>query len=140
MGALVERRERRSAILRLQETMQDMPGQLDSKDLPVRHLFAPGVYAREITMPEGVVVIGKIHKHEHVNIISMGRVRVATEFGVEEFAAPYSFVSKPGTKRVVYVLETTVWTTIHPTDETDLAKIEQEVIAERHEDVPLLEV
>jgi hypothetical protein len=43
--------------------------------------------------------------------------------------APYTFVSEVGTKRVVHALEETIWTTVHVTDETDLEKIEDYVIA-----------
>jgi hypothetical protein len=83
-----------------------------------------------MTLPAGLVVVGKIHKHAHINVISKGRVQVFTEQeGVLELAAPCTFVSSPGTKRVVYVLEETVWTTVHVTDKTDLAEIEREVIA-----------
>jgi len=65
-----------------------------------------------------------------VNVISQGRVRVFTEQeGLLELAAPCTFVSSPGTKRAVLVLEETVWTTVHVTDKTDLAEIEREVIA-----------
>ena len=130
MGVPVEVQRRRSAVMRLQNMMQDMPDKLDlDKDTPVRHLFAPGCYAREMTIPEGTLIIGKIHRHAHLNIISAGRVRVSTDEGLQEFAAPYTFVSTPGTKRAVLALENTVWTTIHPTDETDLGRIEDSVIA-----------
>ena len=115
----------RESVLSLQGVMSEM----EQIDCPVTHHFAPGVYCREIFMPAGAVVVGKIHKHAHMNIISKGRVVVSTEFGKAEFVAPYSFVSEPGTKRAVCVLEDCIWTTIHPTDETDLQKIEDHVIA-----------
>lgn len=121
---------RREAILRLQDAI--VYGGLDvgPAACPVQHHFAPGAYGREMTLPAGLVVIGKIHKHAHINVISKGRVQVFTEYdGVLELAAPCTFVSSPGTKRVVHVLEETVWTTVHVTDKTDLAEIEREVIA-----------
>jgi len=121
---------RREAILRLQDSI--ISGGLDvgPAACPVKHHFAPGSYGREMTLPAGLVVVGKIHKHAHINVISKGRVQVFTEQeGVLELAAPCTFVSSPGTKRVVYVLEETVWTTVHVTDKTDLAEIEREVIA-----------
>ena len=80
-------------------------------------------------MPAGHVVVGKIHRHAHVNTISRGRVVVATEFGTQELVAPCTFVSLPGTKRAVAVQEDTIWTTYHPTNETDLSVIEASVIA-----------
>ena len=121
---------RREAILRLQDAIIGEGRDVGPASCPVKHHFAPGSYGREMTLPAGMVVVGKIHKHAHINVISKGRVQVFTEQdGVLELAAPYTFVSSPGTKRVVHVLEETVWTTVHVTDKTDLAEIEREVIA-----------
>lgn len=122
---------RREAILRLQDAI--IHGGLDvgAESCPVKHHFANGSYGREMYLPAGLVVVGKIHKHSHVNCISKGRVRVYTEQeGMVELVAPITFVSSPGTKRVVYVDEDTVWTTVHVTDKTDLADIEAEVISQ----------
>lgn len=107
---------------------------------PVRHIFAPGVYCREMTIPKGVLVVGKIHRHAHVNVISQGRVAVVTEFGQEVYEAPRTWVSEPGTKRSVIALEETIWLTVHPTEETDLAKIEEHVIAPTYEALLGIEV
>lgn len=120
----------RDSILALQEAL----GDFEQYDFPIKHYFAPGLYSREIFMPAGSVVVGKIHKHSHMNVISQGKVKVSTEFGSEEFTAPHSFVSLPGTKRAVYVLEDCIWTTFHPTEETDLEKIEDHVIAKSFEE------
>jgi hypothetical protein len=106
----------------------DMPEEVKI-DPPVKHHFAPGQYAREIIMPAGSVGIGKIHRHAHVNVISQGEGEVATEFGRMAYKAPMTFVSEPGVKRVVHCHTDTVWTTFHVTNETDVAKIEEEVIA-----------
>lgn len=132
----------RQAIMNLQDSMIAalrnageiiIPGNTDDK-CPLKHHFAPGLYAREIFIPAGILIIGKIHRHSHVNTISKGKVVVATEFGLEELTAPHSFVSQPGVKRSVLALEDTIWTTYHPTDETDLDKIEEYVIAPSFED------
>jgi hypothetical protein len=120
----------RSKVLEMEAAIRQQP----QIDCHVDHVFAPGLYARQIQMPAGALVVGKIHKHAHVNTISKGRCIVATEFGYEEFTAPHTFVSKPGTKRAVYVLEDTVWTTYHPTEETDLGKIEDHVIAKSYDE------
>ena len=131
--------EIRADLIALQESINQ---ELPPADCPVTHHFAPGLYAREIFMPAGSVVVGKIHKHAHVNTISKGRCIVTTEFGREELVAPVSFVSIAGTKRAVYVIEDTIWTTYHPTVvcevETDLDKIEQAVIAESYDELDRL--
>lgn len=77
------------------------------------HTFADGLYAREITIPKGVLLTGKIHNAEHINIISKGEISVLTEDGPKRIKAPCTIVSRPGTKRVGYAHEDTVWTTIH---------------------------
>lgn len=125
---------KRAHILELQECIAQFP-QIDQ---PLKHYFAPGLYAREITLQKDSITIGKIHKHAHVNTISKGRVIVSTEFGCEELVAPCTFVSKPGTKRAVYAVDETIWTTYHPTIETDLAKIEDEVIAKTYDEYDAL--
>jgi len=97
-------------------------------DCPLKHHFAPGVYIREIFMPAGAVVIGKIHKTEHFNIIQQGRVRIFDPEGALELAGPVTFVSKPGVQKVLYIAEDTVWSTVHLTDERDLEKLEAALI------------
>lgn len=125
----------REKILRLQGEMMKMAEH--QIECPVRHIFAPGLYAREIFIPKGAVVVGKIHKHAHVNTISKGRCSVMTEFGPKEIEAPHTFVSDVGTKRVVVALDDVIWTTYHPSTETDLQKLEEEIIAKGYDDIAL---
>lgn len=82
---------------------------------------------REIHLPADSVVVGRIHRHDHLNIISKGRVTVFTEFGIEDISAPATFLSRAGTKRVVHTHEDCIWTTIHPNkdNETDTAILEE---------------
>lgn len=107
-------------------------------DLPVKHFFSKDVYAREMSVAKGVILVGKIHKHQNMNIISKGKVSVLSLDGVQHFEAPYTFVASPGAKRVIFAHEDTVWTTIHGTGEQDLEKIEQEFIAKTYEEVAFI--
>lgn len=127
---------RRDAIVRLLDRIVSGGLDLGPESCPVEHHFAPGQYGRVIHMPAGMIVVGKIHKHAHVNVLSQGCVQVFTEQeGMIELRAPITFVSSPGTQRVVFVIEDTVWTTVHCTDKTDLAEIEREVIATDYSEV-----
>mgnify|MGYP000477540098 CR=1 FL=1 len=96
---------------------------------PVHH-FADGLYAREILIPAGTILTGKVHSTEHLNIVSQGRIAVWTEDGMKILAAPCTLISRPGTKRVGFALEDTVWTTIHknPDNLTDLVVLEATLI------------
>lgn len=111
------------------EHMKGMP----QAECPVTHRFAPGVYLREIFMPADTAVIGKIHKTEHFNVLIRGACLIVHEDGSrEELRAPMTFVSKAGVQKVLYILEDMIWQTIHVTPETDLARLEEQLITKEH--------
>jgi quercetin dioxygenase-like cupin family protein len=123
----------RGQIMRLQSQIAE---ELPRAPTKLRHFFAPGVYGREITMYANTYVVGKIHKHAHINVISKGYVVVATEDGVISLKAGDTWISKPGTKRAVVIIEECQWMTIHPNPDNtmDLGEIEEFVIAKSFED------
>lgn len=120
----------RDKISMLERAMKQGP----QIEVPLKHTFSKNVYAREITIPKGSIIIGKIHKHQNMNIISKGEVSFFSIDGAVRVKAPYTFVASPGVKRVIVAHEETVWTTIHGTSETDLDKLEDEFIAKDYSD------
>ena len=124
----------RARLLELDQAARDENDPTDW-DLYLTNLFAPGVYVRQIDLPEGSVVVGKIHKHAHVNMLMAGVVTVVSEFHTETFAAPRVWISEPGIKRAVYTHEDAMWMTVHPNpeDTTDLDAVEEDVIAPSYE-------
>jgi hypothetical protein len=122
----------RDGILAIEQSLCKIvePGER-SDQFPLTHRFADGVYAREILLPAGSLVVGKIHRYGHLNVITKGLVSVLTEDGVQVLKAPLTFISKPGTKRVVFAHEDTVWTTFHgtnPNEVNDINKVEDRII------------
>ena len=97
-------------------------------DVPVEHHFAPGVYMRQMNAKAGTLVVSKMHRTEHMNILLTGALTVATEDGITYLKAPVILKSMPGTKRIGYFHEDSSWITVHPTQSTDLEEIEQQVI------------
>ena len=122
-GVTISQVVMRDKIVRLQEAMNAFP----QVECPVKHTFAPGLYAREMTIPAGVTAVGAIHKTEHITTISKGRILLMTDNGIEEICAPYTGVSKAGIKRAAHALEETIMTCYHPTHETDLDKLAEEL-------------
>ena len=83
----------RQDVLAVEQGLKDKValGEIIPDDSPLKHYFSPidekygcCAYAREILLRKGSLVIGKIHKHQHLNIISKGKVTVFTEFRSEE--------------------------------------------------------
>lgn len=108
-------------------------------EIPLKHHFSKDVYAREIFIPKGTFLVGKIHKFENLNILSQGELSIISVDGCQRVKAPFTIVSMPGVKRLAYAHEDSVWTTVHGTDEKDVEKIEEKFIAKTYEDVPQIE-
>ena len=131
----------RNSIQALQAVLLDLPkeDQLDLDDL-TDHFFAPGIYARMLFIPAGGVIVGKIHKHETMNIICKGKIAITTEDGQMVIEGPCIVNSSPGIKKAGYAIEDTWWINIHATDETDLDKIEEEFIAKDYDELKTLRI
>lgn len=98
---------------------------LPQVDCPVRNYFAPGVYAREITIPAGVCLVGVEHKTDNLVVLSAGRLLLSTEAGPVEIEAPHTLMCKAGSKNAAVAIETAVWTNFfpNPDNETNVDKL-----------------
>jgi quercetin dioxygenase-like cupin family protein len=132
----------RKKILEFQNTLIENADEVnivthqDSKLFPLKHTFADGIYVRQMSMDIGTVVVGAIHKHLHVWFLLSGHISVATEESVEDYIAPCYVVAKPGTKRVIYANEDSIFVNIHknPTNSQDIEWLEKEIVAKTREE------
>lgn len=97
-------------------------------ECPVRHLFSPGIYIREMTMPANSIVLGHEHTTEHANLVLKGKAIVLIDGVRHRIEAPFVVNSKPGSRKIALVLEEMVWCTVHATTETDIEKLEAQLI------------
>lgn len=95
--------------------------------------FTPGLYIRECRMKAGTLLTSMEHRFEHPFVISKGKVQVVSESeGATIYEAPFCGITKPGTRRMIHVLEDTIWTTFHVTDLTDVEEIVRSVTVPPH--------
>lgn len=104
---------------------------------PIVNHFSKGVYAREMRLAQGTMIVGEIHKFENLNILSQGTVTVVSQDGVKTLEAPYTFVGTPGAKRIIYAHEHAIWTVIHGTDLKDPVDIEKEFVVKDYDEIYL---
>ena len=118
---------RRAAIGRLEAAMAAEP----QVEQPLEHEFAPGLYLRRIVNPKGSLVATKIHREPNVSTLLRGKMSIITEDGMTMLNAPAQFITKPGTKRIIYAQEECEFTTIHPNplDTRDIDALERRIIA-----------
>ena len=99
-----------------------------AKDYRVEHHFSGGVYMRQIYMPRGDFIIGQQHKTKHLNVIQAGRAAVMMDGKLHMIQAPMIFESGAGVRKVLYILEDMIWSTVHVTPTQDLVQLEAELI------------
>jgi len=132
-----ERKEFINKTLEMEMAISRQPDAKFGDDAcPLKHTFADGLYIREMRAPKGMLNVSKLHKTTHPYFILKGEFSVVTEDGIVRIKAPYWGITKAGTKRVVYFHEDTIWVTVHATNETDLVKIEEELIAKSYDELP----
>ena len=107
-------------------------------DMETKHYYAEGTYTRELHIPKGTVLTGKIHRHSCINILLKGKIKVITEEDEYELEAPHVFVSGAGIKKAGFALEDTVWINVHPWNgEDELDEIENKVIVPSFEELEM---
>ena len=101
-----------------------------------KHTFADGIYVRQMTIEQGDVIMGAIHKHLHVWFLLSGNVTVLTNGELKEYQAPCTVLSEPGVKRVIYGNEESVFTNVHknPTNTQDIRELEKQIVALNYEE------
>jgi hypothetical protein len=82
-------------------------------------------------MKAGQIVVGAIHNHLHVWFLMTGRVLINNNGNKIEHIAPCYTVSKPGSRRVIYAVEDSIFINVHknPTNTKDIKKLEQEIVS-----------
>lgn len=115
----------------LQKSLQALPEEEQVKLIP-NHYFAPGMYCRELFIPEGVVCTGKVHKHAHITILAEGTSAMVSQDGQEVFTAPHIFTSTVGAKRAVLAVTDCTWITVHlnPEDKTEIEELENDNVVD----------
>tara|TARA_R110000824_G_scaffold136833_1_gene300667 strand:+ start:1654 stop:2121 length:468 start_codon:yes stop_codon:yes gene_type:complete len=101
-----------------------------------KHTFADGIYVRQMTIEEGDVIMGAIHKHLHVWFLLSGNITVLTNGELKEYQAPCTVLSEPGVKRVIYGNEESIFTNVHknPTNTEDVRELEKQIVALNYEE------
>lgn len=97
-------------------------------EMHVDHFFSDGVYARVCTIEPGCAVIGKTHKTNHLSVILEGTITISSKYGTALYNAPYIIHSMAGDKRAVIAHTKVKYMTIHPTEETNIAKLEEMLV------------
>lgn len=117
------------AAASLMDRVEYSIAQLPPVEVPLVHVFTPGIYSRQMSVPAGTLITSMEHKTEHPFVLLQGSLDVITPNGPIHYEAPCMGVTPPGTKRVAYIIDDVVWITFHanPSDITDPDEIVGEI-------------
>lgn len=103
---------------------------MEQTGCPLNHRFEQGLYIREIRIPAGTLLTGRVHRHGHVcQLLEGSAVLVHRDGNREAFKAPSEILTLPGYQMVVYAVEDVLARTVHPnpTEERDIEALEADI-------------
>ena len=100
----------------------DAPG-----GLPVEQVSLDGMVCRTMFIPKGMLLAGKIHKLDCINIVASGDINILTENGSGRMVAGQRAISRAGTQKLGFANEDTIFINIFRCDETTPEAIENAI-------------
>lgn len=84
-------------------------------EVRTEHAVAFGFYIRRVILPAPSVIATKVHGVRSPFVVSRGKCIVKSADGLESIIiGPHTGITEPGTRRIIYVMEETEWTTFQP--------------------------
>jgi quercetin dioxygenase-like cupin family protein len=111
MEVLAKKEEGLDLMERYERALYD---NFDCKDLEAVNLFHDGVFLRVVDMKAGEYVCGHEHKTSHFNIVLSGKAIINMNGEQSKAEAGDIFISEPGCKKGLFIVEDMRWVTIHP--------------------------
>lgn len=100
-------------------------------DVGVEHHFLPHLYCKLAKIPAGMHLIQHVHTYDHASHLIAGKVLLSLNNGAswEAIEAPRTLLIRAGIAHQVVALEDSLWYCVHVTDETNVEKIDETLIA-----------
>jgi hypothetical protein len=124
----------RADVMAFEDRIRAHPAHLTAKDFTTLHHFVDGVYMRELHIPAGMIVVGKIHKHRCVAMLVRGTMDLLINGRIMRVVAPRVSISPAGIKRIGRAIDKCIFITVHATDTTDIDELEQELACDSEEE------
>lgn len=103
-------------------------------DLDIRHHFGGGAYAKQTSIPAGLVLTQHVHPYDHLSILASGRVLLDVDGDISEINAPACLTIAAGKRHAVTALTEVVWFCVHATDDTDPLTVDATILSGAHHD------
>ncbi|MES2320178.1 MAG: hypothetical protein V4631_22095 [Pseudomonadota bacterium] len=112
----------RAFIRQMADDLNALPGALGG--LPIKQMTHDGMVCRAMMIPKGMLLVGKIHKLDCINIVAKGAINLMTEHGSGRMVAGEQAISPAGTQKIGFATEDTVFINIFRCDEVSIEGID----------------
>jgi quercetin dioxygenase-like cupin family protein len=94
----------------------------------ITHHFSDGLYAKEVHISDGEMLMQHKHEYSHFGILAKGRVVFVKDGDIQIIDAPACLDIVAGQNHGIKAMTDCVWFCIHHTDEKDPSKIDDVLI------------
>ena len=100
----------------------------------INHHFTSGVYAKEVHIPAGNVLVQHKHNFDHLSILASGSIELMVDGVRSVIHAPACLTIEANKHHGVKSLTDVVWFCIHATNCTDESEVDEVLIAPENMD------
>lgn len=115
----------RAFIRKMAADLNALPGAPGG--LPIDQITRDGMVCRAMMIPKGMLLVGKVHKLDCINIVAKGAINLMTEHGSGRMVAGEQAISPAGTQKIGFATEDTVFINIFRCDEVSIEGIEEAI-------------
>lgn len=95
----------------------------------IKHIFADGLYAKEVHIPAGMWLQKHQHTFTHFSILARGKVAVTAGDVQTIYQAPACIEIKANVSHELEALQDSTWYCVHAVDEADEEEIDEVLIS-----------
>lgn len=94
----------------------------------IKHHFSDGLYAKEICIDAGQMLMQHKHKYAHLSVLAKGKAVFVKDGDIQIIEAPTCINIVAGENHGVKAITDCIWYCIHATDEKDPSKVDEVLI------------
>lgn len=103
----------RGMFERLEKALLKLP-QITAEDYQLKEFYSGGLYCRQITIPKGALITGRIYKFDHIEMMLSGEIEiVSADGGKKTYTGTNVIAAKSGKRQAGLAIKETVWMTIN---------------------------
>lgn len=121
----------KSSVLEKVRMLEEESKKQDQVDVPSHYIQGGGVGVKTILLKARTTATGGMHRFESMTIIHSGDILVITDGAPIRYTvvdSPVIFVAPAGSKRAVYAIKDTYWSSLMPTTAQTVEDVEEEFI------------